>query len=99
LVIPPPEVPPVFLFRVAVGGFIVSFYDPRAEGHHRVRTVMENLEKSRNFKVVISRPGKVLEKNVITKVWEKSWKCVIFTSSFTPSLKYFMCFKRKTLKI
>jgi len=28
----------------------------------RVRTVMENLEKSWNFKMVISRPGKVLEK-------------------------------------
>jgi len=29
----------------------------------RVRTVMENLEKSWNFKMVISRPGKVMEKN------------------------------------
>ncbi len=28
----------------------------------RVRTVMENLEKSWNFKTTISRPGKVLEK-------------------------------------
>jgi len=28
----------------------------------RVRTVMVNLEKSLNFKMVISRPGKVLEK-------------------------------------
>ncbi|TNN23151.1 Serine/threonine-protein kinase PINK1, mitochondrial [Liparis tanakae] len=28
----------------------------------RVRTVMENLEKSWNFKMVISRPGKVMEK-------------------------------------
>jgi len=28
----------------------------------RVRTVMENLEKSWNFKRVISRPGKVMEK-------------------------------------
>jgi len=27
-----------------------------------VRTVMENLEKSWNFKMVISRPGKVMEK-------------------------------------
>jgi len=27
-----------------------------------VRTVMENLEESWNFKVVISRPGKVKEK-------------------------------------
>jgi len=28
----------------------------------RVRTVMENLEKSWNFKMVISRPGGVMEK-------------------------------------
>jgi len=28
----------------------------------RVRTLMENLEKSWNFKMVISRPGKVMEK-------------------------------------
>jgi len=27
----------------------------------RVRTVMENLEKSWNFIIVISRPGKVME--------------------------------------
>jgi len=36
---------------------------------------MENLEKSWNFEMVISRPGKVMEKNVIRKVLEKSWKC------------------------
>jgi len=29
---------------------------------NRVRTVMENLEKSWNFKMDFSRPGKVLEK-------------------------------------
>jgi len=29
-------------------------------------------------KMVISKPGKVLEKNVIAKVLEKSSKCVIF---------------------
>jgi len=29
---------------------------------HSVRTLMENLEKSWNFKMVISRPGKVMEK-------------------------------------
>jgi len=29
---------------------------------YRVRTAMENLEKSWNFKMVISRPGKVMEK-------------------------------------
>jgi len=29
---------------------------------YRVRTVMENLEKSWNFKMVVSRPGKVMEK-------------------------------------
>jgi len=28
---------------------------------YRVRTVMENLEKSWNFKMVISRPGKVIK--------------------------------------
>jgi len=33
---------------------------------------MENLEKSWNFKMVISRPGKVMEKNYIIKVLEKS---------------------------
>jgi len=48
---------------------------------------MENLEKSWNFKMVISRPGKVMEKTKIIKVLEKSWKCVIITCSFTPSLK------------
>jgi len=31
---------------------------------------MENLENSWNLKMVISRPGKVIEKNVIPKVWE-----------------------------
>jgi len=30
--------------------------------YFRVRTVMENLEKSWNFKMVISRPGKVMGK-------------------------------------
>jgi len=39
---------------------------------------MENLEKSWILKMVISRPGKVLEKNLIPKVLEKSWKIVIF---------------------
>jgi len=33
---------------------------------------MENLEKSWNLKIVISRPVKVLEKNIITKVLQKS---------------------------
>jgi len=58
-------------------------------GHtcNRVRTLMENLEKSWNFKMVISRPGKVLKKTLIIKVLEKSWKCVIMICSFTPSLK------------
>jgi len=32
---------------------------------------MENLEKSWNFKMVISRPGKVIEKSKIPKVLEK----------------------------
>jgi len=38
----------------------------------RVRTVMENLEKSWNFKMVISRPGKVMEKNLNHKRFGKS---------------------------
>jgi len=41
----------------------------------RVRTVMGNLEKSWNFKMVISRPGKVMERTEIIKVLEKSRKC------------------------
>jgi len=42
---------------------------------------MENLEKSWDFQIDISRPGKVCgrKKNVIPKVLEKSWKFVIFT--------------------
>jgi len=32
---------------------------------------MENLEKSCNFKMVISRPGKVMEKNLNHKSFEK----------------------------
>jgi len=35
---------------------------------------MENLEKSWIFKMVISRPGKVLKKHKIPKVLEKSQK-------------------------
>ena len=56
---------------------------------HRVRTVMKNLEKSWNFKMVISRPGKVLEKKV-PKVLEKSWRFFLFIfscRSFTLSFK------------
>jgi len=41
---------------------------------------MENLEKSWNFKMVISRLGKVMEKTKIIKVLEKSWKCVIISA-------------------
>jgi len=37
----------------------------------RVHTVMENLEKSWNFKMVISRSGKVMEKNLNHKSFEK----------------------------
>jgi len=50
-----------------------------------VRTLMENLEMSWNLKVVIFRPGK--EGGKIPKVLEKSWKLVLFTRSFTLSLK------------
>jgi len=52
----------------------------------KVRTFMENLEKSWNFKIFTSRPEKVLKK-IIPKVLEKSWKCVIFICSFTLSFK------------
>jgi len=69
----------------AVGVLVVISKAPADK--YRVRTVMENLEKSWHFKMVISRPGKVLEKTYITKGLEKSWKFVIFTCSFTSSLK------------
>jgi len=32
--------------------------------------LMENLEKSWHFKIVISRPGKVMEKNLNHKFWK-----------------------------
>jgi len=38
---------------------------------NRVPTVMENLEKSWNFKMVIFRPGKVMGKNVNHKSFGK----------------------------
>jgi len=42
----------------------------------RVGTVMENLEKSWNFKMIISRIGKVLEKKKYLEFFkEKSCKC------------------------
>jgi len=44
---------------------------------------MENLEKSWNLIIDISRPGNDLEKNEIPKVLEKLWKFVIFKCSFT----------------
>jgi len=52
-----------------------------------VGTVMENLEKSWSFKMIISRPGKDLEFKKIPNVLKKSWKCVIFTCVFTLSFK------------
>jgi len=56
--------------------------DLNTGGRHRVRTVMENLEKSRNFKMVISRPGKVKEKNLnhksFGKVMEICYNHIIF---------------------
>lgn len=39
----------------------------------RVRTVMENLEKSWNFEIQFPGPGKVLEFYFLTKVLEKFW--------------------------
>jgi len=53
---------------------------------------MEHLEKSWNFKIVISRPGKVMGKTEIIKVLEKSWKFVIITCSFMRSLKIIKMF-------
>jgi len=52
-------------------------HTPGSYGHGKPGKVLE-------FKiiVVISWPGKVLEKNVIPKVLEKSWKCFIFIYSF-----------------
>jgi len=41
---------------------------PTGVAFFRVRTVMENLGKSWNFKMVISRPGKVMEKTF--KFWK-----------------------------
>jgi len=48
---------------------------------------MENLEKSWNFKMVISRPRKVLGEKEIPKVLEKSWRFVIFICAFMLSFK------------
>jgi len=49
------------------------------KGHiNRVRTVMGNLEQSWNFKMVISRPGKVMEKTLIIKVMEICYRMFIY---------------------
>jgi len=57
-------------------------------------SIQGNLEKSLNLKksVFISRPGKVPGKNVIPKVWEKSWKCyihVFIQAEFDKKSKHF----------
>jgi len=59
---------------------------------------MENLEKSWHFKMVISRPGEVMEKTKIIKVLEKSWKFVKITCSYMPSLKYLIFLKERRSK-
>jgi len=46
----------------------------------RVRTVMENLENSWNFKMVISRPGKVMEKNLNHKSFGKIMEMLVLYS-------------------
>jgi len=43
---------------------------------------MENLEKSWNFKMVISRPGKVMEKTEIKKVWEMCYNHMFIYAKF-----------------
>jgi len=52
------------LREVVVSGlsFLTDFWWCAADTNTRVRTVMENLEKSWKFKMFISRPGKVMEK-------------------------------------
>jgi len=39
---------------------------------------MENLEKSRHFKIVISRPGKVLEKKNYSKSFGKVLEVLLY---------------------
>jgi len=43
---------------------------------------MENLEKSWNFKMVISRPGEVMEKTYIIKVMEMCYNHVFIYAEF-----------------
>jgi len=60
---------------------------------------MENLEKSWNFKMFISRPGEVMEKSQIMKVLEKSWKCCYMRMFIYAEFEIIdMFFERKTLK-
>jgi len=80
------------LISIVQSSFLETFTSsetpsPRGINIFRVRTVMENPEKSWNLKMVIYSPGKVMEKTLITKVLKKSWKFVIITCSFTPSSK------------
>jgi len=66
----------------------------------RVRTVMENLEKSWNFKMVVSRPGKVMEKNVNHKSFGKVMEmCYIHMFIYAEFEIINMFFKRKTQNI
>jgi len=45
-----------------LGSLSLPFIQLDMHSFYRVRTVMENLKKSWNFKMVISRSGKVMEK-------------------------------------
>jgi len=68
----------------------------------RVRTVMENLEKSWNFKMVISKPRKVMEKNLnhksFGKVMKISYNHVFIYAEFE-IINMFFQERRRTLSI
>jgi len=51
-------------------------------GENRVRTVMENLEKSWNFKMVISSPGKNLNHKSFGKVMEICYNRMFIYAEF-----------------
>jgi len=53
---------------------------------HRLHTVMENLEKLWSLKMVIFQSWTNYWFLISNNCWEKSYKCVMFTWSFTLSL-------------
>jgi len=61
---------------------------------------MENLEKSWNFKMVVSRPGKVMEKNLNHKSFGKVMEMCCYHMFIYAEFEIInMFFERKTLKI